>query len=71
MSTYSKTSELFNQEKSREFSEFLKEFLMIFTECIPHSVFDESFIVFDHLVNHLAGELTEELIKVCVVPKTF
>lgn len=43
---------------------FLKEFTPIFSNCIPHSIYDESFEVFDILMQLAAPLLDEDIIKV-------
>ena len=49
----------FEEELTPAFLEFLKSFILIYVECIPHSVYDETFIVFDLLLKHLSSFLDE------------
>ena len=45
-------------------SDFLKEFLFNFVDNIPHSIFDETFKVFDLLLSLVKNILDEALIEV-------
>ncbi len=49
-------------EKSTETREFISEFILTYCDCIPHSIFDESFEVFDQLVK--LSNLDENIINV-------
>lgn len=42
----------------------IKDFLFIFIDCIPHSVCDETFQVFDLLISIVSGMMDERLIQV-------
>ena len=42
--------------------DFLREFLPVFADCIPHSIHDESFAVFDLLLNTAAPILDENML---------
>lgn len=42
--------------------DFLREFVPVFVDCIPHSTSDESFTVFDLLINTAAPILDEHML---------
>jgi len=46
---------------------FLKEFTPIFANCVPHSIYDESFEVFDILMELSSSFLDEEMLKKCIM----
>ncbi len=51
-------------ESNQELKQFVKEFVLVFSDCIPHSIYDESFTVFDILIKLSSRYLNEEIIRV-------
>lgn len=45
----------------------MRNFLYNFTDCIPHSVYDESFEVFDILLDCVSHSLDEGLMQKCIM----
>jgi len=45
----------------------MRDFLYNFTDCIPHSVYDESFEVFDILLDCVSHSLDEGLMQKCIM----
>eukprot|EP00828_Plagiopyla_frontata_P011478 TRINITY_DN16349_c0_g1_i1.p3 TRINITY_DN16349_c0_g1~~TRINITY_DN16349_c0_g1_i1.p3 ORF type:complete len:160 (+),score=30.21 TRINITY_DN16349_c0_g1_i1:947-1426(+) len=56
----------FEEKITETFLSFLKEFIIIYVDCIPHSVYDETFIVFDLLLKHLYPYLDEKILQKCI-----
>ena len=42
------------------------DFFYIYVDCIPHSIYDESFMVFDLMLKHVSNQLEESLISVII-----